>query len=853
MSPLISQLWKVLESVGESSQFCTAGSLTPVLPGLEVDGVGNVGVPICAADARRLIEQASQAPYGRGQETIVDTKVRRVWQLEPRQFGLRNAAWGAFVDGIVEAVRKEFGIHKKVQHELYKLLIYEQGSFFAPHRDTEKTPGMFATLVVCLPARHEGGTLKVTHDGETKRFDFGGAEAEFNVQYAAFYADCRHEITPVTSGYRVCLVYNLAIARQKTQPSAPVNSQAADAVAELLLQLFAGGALDKIAIPFKHQYTEAALDPRELKGADRSRMAVLTRAAERLGYQVFVALMTHHQSGSPDYGTISYSPSRSRRRYRRFDGDWEDDISGEDDNAEFEEIYEESRSLDCWLDPQGRKQPFGKLSFEDEELVSNTAEKDRPYKQEISEATGNEGATMDRWYRQAVLVLWPRDRYFRILAGQGPEHAVPALEELVAATAEPPADAGCRAFATEIIDRWKKAKRRPAWDDPWSDSDDSPEDEATTASEERSDDEAATDSEEWSENDAATGAAQCSAASKQPSLSVRMLTLLDRIGAADLAIRFVRDILPSECDGNEGPVLSRLGSRFGWQPLAEPLKHLFATQKPVDYSSKLATPVTIFEGLCCSPPAMTDERRSVCIALADELERIIERWDARRDQDWYQLEPRTGVVESVFRALTVLGEIDRLAQFVAYILAKPKRYDLRTVLIPGLKAIHAALASDSPGQSSCDHLLQHCVAELRTLTATPIEPPANWTRDANLDCKCADCRELAQFLGNATEKVQRFPRRKELRQHLHRQIEKHRLDVTHVTVRTGSPQTLVCTKSQATYERRLAQFKADVKLLKDLEDLGGSEATRVEASSTQRRATTKKVRSKDPLVRKQRR
>ena len=36
--------------------------------------------------------------------------------------------------------------------------------------------------------------------------------------------------------------------------------------------------------------------------------------------------------------------------------------------------------------------------------------------QEINEATGNEGVSMDRWYRQAVLVLWPRQRYFAILA-----------------------------------------------------------------------------------------------------------------------------------------------------------------------------------------------------------------------------------------------------------------------------------------------------------------------------------------------------------------------------------------------------------------------------------------------------
>jgi predicted 2-oxoglutarate/Fe(II)-dependent dioxygenase YbiX len=831
MSPIVSQLWKVLESLSESSQFCMSGSLAPVLPGLEVEGIGNVGVPVSAADAKRLIERASQAPYGRGEETIVDTNVRRVWQLEPREFALRNAAWDEFVDGIVESVRKEFGIGKKVQHELYKLLVYEKGSFFAPHRDSEKMPGMFSTLVVCLPSRREGGTLIVTHDGETKRIEFGGTEAEFNVQYAAFYADCQHEITPVTSGYRVCLVYNLAIAQQKTQPSAPVNSQAVDAVAELLPQFFADDSCDKIVIPFKHQYTEAALDPRELKGADRSSMAVLTRAAERLGYQTFVALLTHFQSGSPDYGTISFS--RSRRRYRRFDGGMDDDISGENEGAQFEDLYEERRSLGYWLDPQGRKQRFGKLRFEEEELVSNTTEKDWPYTQQISEATGNEGATMERWYRQAVAVIWPRDRYFRILAGEGPEHAVPALEQLVAATAEPLNEAACLAFATEIIDRWKNPTRRPTWDSS-SKSEDWPEDESTTES-------------QRSEVPSTSGRAQ-----KPASLSKRLLTLLDQIGASDLAVRFVRDFLPTACDGSEGPVLSSLGSRFGWPPLAEPLRHFFAEQKPADYSSKLATPVAIFEGLCCSPPAMTDQRRSVCVTLADEVERIIQRWDARPDQDWYQRESRTGIVESVFRALAALDEIDRLAQFGAYVLATPKRYDLRTVLIPAVKVIQASLAADSPSRNSYEQLLHHCLAELRTLTATPIEPPADWARDANIACKCADCKELARFLRDPTEQVHRFARRKELRQHLHRQIDLHKLDLSHVTDRKRSPQSLVCTKTQASYERRLAQFHVDLQLLKELEDLSDSNATRLDPPSGRRPAKTKKSSSKESAAKKQR-
>ncbi len=204
------------------------------MPGLEVDGIGDVGLPIGPVQAQQLIQQAVQAPYGRGEETIVDTDVRRVWQIEPKQFSIHNPAWDALIAEMVDTVKGEFGIDQRVDWDLCKLLIYEAGSFFAPHWDSEKVNGMFATLVVGLPSRHEGGTLVVSHDGETRTIDFGGPAGAYNVQYAAFYTDCKHEIEPVTSGYRVSLVYHLRLAGRKRQPTAPWNSKNVDQAATLL-------------------------------------------------------------------------------------------------------------------------------------------------------------------------------------------------------------------------------------------------------------------------------------------------------------------------------------------------------------------------------------------------------------------------------------------------------------------------------------------------------------------------------------------------------------------------------------------------------------------------------------------
>ena len=785
-------LEKLLEALGESSQFAMSGSLTPVLPGLEVKGVGPIGCPVAGADAKRLIAKATQAPYGRREETIVDTNVRRVWQIEPSQLSLRNSEWNNCVAGIVDAVRIEFGITQKVTPQLYKLLIYEKGSFFAPHRDSEKTPGMFATVVVCLPSRHEGGTLVVAHDGQTKKIEFGGDDAEFKTRYAAFYADCQHEITPVTTGYRICLVYNLAIAGKKKQPSAPKNAPAVDKAAQRLAELFADPSkkLDKIAIPFEHQYTEAGLDPKQLKGADRARADVLARAAESLDYQCFLALLTHHQSGEVDYDTWGFDSYRSRRR-RRWSGDEEDDEDDDSDasGAEMGEVYEEELTLDHWFDPQGRKQPFGEMRLEESEILSQKGKDDWSIRQEVHEATGNEGVSMDRWYRQGVIVIWPRDRYFGILAGEGQASAVPALEQMMDGTEKPAAPADCRKFAEEIIGRWKP--RQPF-------------------------------------------------AGADSSCSARMLKLLEQVGTEELIRRFIRDVLPKDFDGSEGKPLHRLCRRFGWGAFAAALRKFVAQQQPEDHYARLKPIVSICESLCCDSPALTDERRAVCDSLADELAQVVQRWDAGRNDAWYrQEEKRAGVVADVVRIFATISATEHLDRFLAHVLADKRHYDLHEVLIPDVKAIHHWIPKVPAAQPAASRLLQHCLAELRAATAHPIEPPSDWTRDDELGCTCDDCRALGRFLRDPALRVGRFPLRKDRRQHLHVQIDKHRCDLTHVTERAGSPQTLVCTKTQRTYERRLKQFDVDTTLLAELEAIAGGERRKAAGRSPRRRTVRK--------------
>lgn len=130
----------------------------PCNPGLSLSDHGTIGLPLSNHDAETIISRSKQSLFGKGTETIVDTAVRKSWELDPSQFSLRNPRWEQMTTKILGQVYEGLGLTcglENVSAELYKLLLYEEGAFFKPHRDSEKVPGMFGTLIICLSSRHE--------------------------------------------------------------------------------------------------------------------------------------------------------------------------------------------------------------------------------------------------------------------------------------------------------------------------------------------------------------------------------------------------------------------------------------------------------------------------------------------------------------------------------------------------------------------------------------------------------------------------------------------------------------------------------------------------------------------------
>lgn len=488
------------------------------LPKVEVEGIGPLSFPVPEAQILQVIGQATRAPYGRGEQTILDESVRKVWQVSSGRVRVGGKSWPVTFDGILRQVAAGLGCEADaVSAELYKLLVYDPGGFFAAHRDTEKVGGMFGTLVVVLPAAHQGGKLVLRHAGREATLDLSPAEVS-EIRFAAFYADCEHEVRPITGGHRVCLVYNLIQRSAGGTLRAPDYEDQIATMAGLLERSLTGtGTPAKIAWLMEHHYSPEGLSFAGLKAADAARVSVLIQSADRAHCVAHLAIVHIEESGEAE--PVDYW--RRSRDWGRYHDDGEDEGAREADSRKFEvvEVFDRRHYMAQWRDQRDEPVEFGEIPLVPGELLpAGALDAEKPDQQRLLEASGNEGCSFERSYHRAVLVIWRRDRYAEVLLQAGVAAMLPLLKERVEACsaieAPPSVHQEAVDLARQMVDAWRKAPphdwRRPA-----------------------------------------------------PSGHVEMLKLLTQLQAADLLARFVAEVVTRDYDGSENPTLTDCVTQLG--------------------------------------------------------------------------------------------------------------------------------------------------------------------------------------------------------------------------------------------------------------------------------------------------
>eukprot|EP01079_Euglenida_sp_SAG-EU17-18_P005256 gene5256-939_t len=387
---------EAFEMVEDPGTFAVGEMTNFTQPLLQIKGSDYfLGWPLGPESMSSLLRVAEQAPFGQGEVTVTDTSVRNSLRVKADLLEFHPAAtsWANCMKQILETVQQELGVHGQVKAQLHNLLVYQTGGRFLPHKDTEKCPRMFGTLCVVLPSLHEGGVLKVRHHGKEKQYSSAGVAALQGLHWAAFYGDCEHELTEVTSGCRVVLVYNLYVDDTDHIPTAPTQFGASDRLAILAKKQHWRNDTHKFIHLLEHEYSDQALrqrwDRSLLKGMDESMRQALAAARSQDGkplYDMCIARVT---------------------LVRNYD---------EDDCHDDEHSWELSHLI---FGPTLPPNICPKLAVEDEdwllgdeyqakELVQASKDQD-PHHQ------GNDGAPVTSWYRKRALIFWPTHRRFKLL------------------------------------------------------------------------------------------------------------------------------------------------------------------------------------------------------------------------------------------------------------------------------------------------------------------------------------------------------------------------------------------------------------------------------------------------------
>ncbi len=613
---------------------------------------------------------------------------------------------------------------------------------------------MVGTLVVTLPSSYTGGELMVGHNEEWKAYR--GSKTALSL--VAFYADCRHEILKVKSGYRITLTYDLLLHGDTNCPEGDDGTVAE--LADLLREHFStpvpryygGPAADppnRLVYLLDHEYTPRGLNWRRLKGADASRVSLLRTAADKAGCVAILALAdikTTHSAFPADEG-YGY---RRRGWYDDHDQDDAEYSGGAGDSErhyDIEELIDSDITLTNWTGPDGTRLEETSLSANGDEVCASTPTGDlKPFSSEYEGYMGNWGNTLDRWYHWAAVVVWPRDQAFANRAETSPAWA---LDEL-AAMASAGDVSGAQGAAAMLA---------PLWDGTLH----------TRAPEERG---------------------------RISGLFGKALLAADAVADAETAAMLLRPFRIENLTDAYVDSFGTIADGYGQQWTAKVLRTWFGGDQPAwaygGGQERTQWVTGRLPGLCGGLHATG----STGAVAAQQLLDLTWEWIGKdigtglalsspsyRDKKLGDLGKPLASVLTAAAEIGAAGPRDAVPGYIR------EQEDAVTALeLSALRAAAELPPDDTHGDAGFGSLAADCAARLRVRLARPQRASGDWSIELPAGgCACDLCDTLRVFLEDPNRRAFEWPLAQQRRQHVHSRIDAAELPVSHVTTRQGRP------------------------------------------------------------------
>ena len=394
---------KALQSAPTSGQFHTSFKTSSTDFIFEVNGFGSVDANLSTKAIRALIKEGHLASFGWRDQTIVDTRVRNVWEIPSRKIKFNKKNFNKIIGPALKRIQTDLGLDEagELTADLHNLLIYEPGQFFSMHQDSEKSDGMLATMTVTLPLPYSGGALIVEQQGDRKTFNPPRIESD-QLSVIAFYADCYHEVKPIKTGHKISLTFNLYFNASNALPATHSNDALTRRI-EDYFKLPLDGLRESERHPrwlvylLDHHYSQKGLSWQSLKGSDRTRAAQLLGTGTALGLNSHLTLAELHET---------WETEEEYSKHGRFYDEEEDEGEDSKDHT-LGDLIDQEYTLKHWLDSEGKKVNFPEHDVPDAMFCWTKANDEfKPFDSMYEGYMGNYGNTLDRWYHRAAIVLW---------------------------------------------------------------------------------------------------------------------------------------------------------------------------------------------------------------------------------------------------------------------------------------------------------------------------------------------------------------------------------------------------------------------------------------------------------------
>ncbi len=723
---------------------------------IQIKDVGDLRLPLKPRLIKSLIKQSKPAKYGLKEKTLLDKSVRDVWEIPKGRVKINQRQWKKPFDATLLELKTSLGLSEQstLKAELHNLIIYEPGQFFKPHQDSEKCDDMVATLVVLLPSYYRGGTLIVDHQGDKKRFT-SRSTSEDKLTFIAFYADCHHEVTPVTDGYRVALTYNLSLKTGSDASSTFGDGATQEKLNRALTDYFENVQADvpeyllkttkykKFAYFLDHEYTAKGLHWSRLKNGDRTRVNALKEAAEHLDMDIYLSLIDVHESWEcQDDADWGY-----HRRHRSWE--YDEEVATEDapeDEYTLGELLCSDIEFKHCINLNNETISMSGLGIHDHEIFSTKSmEAFKPFESEYEGYMGNYGNTMDRWYHRAAIILWRKSDHYLMLLECSPKEFLHAIMPLAKKKKE---HENVQRIVAHILPSWHGLR-----------------------------------SENNTQN--ITRVLRLALIINDSENAKQLLLPLDEKALDKTTISELLELTNIySVDWCTDIFSTWLTSRHRQQVILDPLLPVIKTLLSASSKNSLLLNHWLLE---------------------NQLKALTSNFDSEA-KNYQQAEldarvsPRIKTLIALMSASLVSKAFAIYDELISYTINHKNLFP--TIELASVLLKTQSYSKKQPSsKNSFNKLKNYALENIHALLKSKPRRANDWSIKDENRCNCADCQILGKFLQTPDKQKIIWPLAKGRRQHIHRIIDSMKLPVTHTTERTGSPHKLHLTKTELLFKR----------------------------------------------------